>query len=97
MEVVFNNNVQNKNEQFENSSSDIFDNQLYGVAIYKGSVTFVKRICKKSVDLTRNVRKELIQVKTFVHYLSWLLNCFFSCYKRCVKCDMKILINLLVP
>lgn len=65
MEVVFNNNVQNKNEQFENSSSDIFDNQLYGVAIYKGSVTFVKRICKKSVDLTRNVRKELIQVKTF--------------------------------
>ncbi|OTF83668.1 atrial natriuretic peptide receptor-like protein [Euroglyphus maynei] len=67
MEVVFNNNVQNKNEHFENSSSDIFDNQLYGVAIYKGSVAFVKRICKKSIDLTRNVRKELIQMREMRH------------------------------
>lgn len=77
MEVVFNNNVQNKNEQFENSSSDIFDNQLYGVAIYKGSVTFVKRICKKSVDLTRNVRKELIQVKHLKTILILVIELFF--------------------
>ncbi|RWS09764.1 guanylate cyclase 32E-like protein, partial [Dinothrombium tinctorium] len=37
------------------------------VGIYKGNVVFVKRINKKSIDLTRNVRKELIQMRELRH------------------------------
>lgn len=33
-----------------------------GAGFFKGNVVFVKRINKKNVDLTRNLRKELIQV-----------------------------------
>ena len=43
-----------------NSQVDLDARQVFTqVAIYKGSVVAVKRIDKKSVDLTRNVRKEL--------------------------------------
>lgn len=34
----------------------------FGIGIYKGNVVAIKRIFKKSIDLTRNVCKELIQV-----------------------------------
>lgn len=33
-----------------------------GAGFFKGNVVFVKRISKKNIDLTRNLRKELIQV-----------------------------------
>lgn len=35
-----------------------------GIGFYKGNVVFMKRVYKKNIDLTRNIRKELIQVKT---------------------------------
>lgn len=50
----------------ENSPlSDLFEQKNFGIGVYKGSVVFIKRIFKKSIDLTRNVRKELIQVRKF--------------------------------
>jgi len=49
------------------SLADIFENSGYGIAVYKGSVVFVKRLNKKSFDLTRNMRKELIQVHEMRH------------------------------
>lgn len=33
-----------------------------GVGFYRGNVVYVKRIYKQSIDLTREIRKELIQV-----------------------------------
>lgn len=42
---------------------DLFDKRKFEIGVYKGTVVFIKRICKKSIDLTRNVRKELIQVR----------------------------------
>uniref|UniRef100_T1KKV6 Guanylate cyclase n=1 Tax=Tetranychus urticae TaxID=32264 RepID=T1KKV6_TETUR len=38
-----------------------------GIGFYKGNVVFIKRIYKKSIDLTRNVRKELIQIREMRH------------------------------
>ena len=43
----------------ENEYEELFGNEI---GFYKGNVVFIKRIYKKSIDLTRNVRKELIQV-----------------------------------
>lgn len=37
-----------------------------GAGFFKGNVVFVKRINKKNIDLTRNLRKELIQVRNGV-------------------------------
>ena len=36
-----------------------------GVGFCKGNVVFIKRVYKKNIDLTRNIRKELIQVIWF--------------------------------
>lgn len=33
-----------------------------GIGFYRGNVVFMKKIYKKNIDLTRNIRKELIQV-----------------------------------
>ncbi|KAI1301287.1 Guanylate cyclase 32E [Halotydeus destructor] len=37
------------------------------VGFYKGNVVFMRRVYKKSIDLTRNIRKELIQVREMRH------------------------------
>jgi hypothetical protein len=50
-----------------------------GIGIYKGNVVFIKRVFKKSIDLTRNVRKELIQV--FIK----LENCHFLFFLMFIK------------
>ena len=42
--------------------SDIPFQGRCGVGFCKGNVVFIKRVYKKNIDLTRNIRKELIQV-----------------------------------
>lgn len=42
-----------------------------GIGFYRGNVVFIKRIHKKSIDLTRDIRKELIRVSSmtsFIHF-----------------------------
>lgn len=45
-----------------------------GPGFYKGNVCYVKKVDKKSIDLTREIRKELIHVssETFFFVLSFL-------------------------
>ncbi|CAG2168082.1 unnamed protein product, partial [Oppiella nova] len=50
-----------------NSDSDVSSQTSFGIGVYKGNVVAIKRIFKKSIDLTRNVRKELIQVREMRH------------------------------
>ncbi|UXI15933.1 hypothetical protein NH340_JMT01876 [Sarcoptes scabiei] len=57
----------NNNIQPRNSIVNVFDDYCYALALYKGSIVFVKRICKKTIDLTRNIRKELIQMREMRH------------------------------
>ena len=64
MSVFAHTNHASKSELHENENNllDLFANRKYGIGVYKGTVVFLKRVCKKSIDLTRNVRRELIQV-----------------------------------
>lgn len=56
----------NKSDPFHihgnGNGNDISNQSAFGIGVYKGNVVAIKRIFKKSIDLTRNVRKELIQV-----------------------------------
>ncbi|XP_054159620.1 guanylate cyclase 32E-like [Oppia nitens] len=50
-----------------NNIIDTCNQSSFGIGVYKGNVVAIKRIFKKSIDLTRNVRKELIQVREMRH------------------------------
>jgi len=52
----------NKPDPFCMNATDMSNQGYFSIGVYKGNVVSIKRIFKKSIDLTRNVRKELIQV-----------------------------------
>ncbi|XP_074600501.1 guanylate cyclase 32E-like [Brevipalpus obovatus] len=52
------------NESIDGEFDEIFQN---GVGFCKGNVVFIKRIYKRNIDLTRAVRKELIQIREMRH------------------------------
>lgn len=55
--------------------SEIAPKRAYtNIALYKGNIVAVKIIHKKSVDLTRSIRKELKQVNIFTKILSDVVN-----------------------
>ena len=56
------NHTASKTELSDNSLGDLFEHRNFGIGVYRGSVVFIKKVHKKSIDLTRSVRKELIQV-----------------------------------
>jgi hypothetical protein len=68
-----------KSDPFRINSNDMSSESCSGIGIYKGNVVFIKRVFKKSIDLTRNVRKELIQV--FIK----LENCHFLFFLMFIK------------
>ena len=52
-----------------------------GPGFYKGNVVYVKKVDKKSVDLTRDIRKELIHVSfTHTHMSMFHVTCCFDAF-----------------
>lgn len=70
---MFANQTANKVESSDNALVDLLGTKGFGIGLYKGSVVFIKRVYKRSIDLTRNVRKELIQV-----CIIFILNVFYN-------------------
>lgn len=54
-------------DQSDATEDNIFEGQSHSIGVYKGNVVYIKRIYKRSLDLTRNIRQELIQMREMRH------------------------------
>lgn len=50
-----------------------------GPGFYKGNVVHIKKVDKKSVDLTRDIRKELIRVSLVLPSIHLDVECVLVC------------------
>jgi hypothetical protein len=60
------------------------------IGLYRGNIVAIKLIHKRSIDITRNIRKELKQVMHVLHNL-----CLYSiCFQLSDKCLLKCIISV---
>ncbi|CAG2118641.1 unnamed protein product, partial [Medioppia subpectinata] len=64
---LFGGSSSGRSDAFCLNGNEVCTQSAFGIGVYKGNVVAIKRIFKKSIDLTRNVRKELIQVREMRH------------------------------